>query len=133
MIKRQELVNDILDLYDYIDVLEMENERLKNNFPKDYKKEKNVYSIDILMIEEGKKRILEKVLYSWNRTECKYDEETDTYSVTPYIKWLDRKIENKKIPSSMSFEDFITYFKSELLELYKKEKKEALKKAKENE
>jgi hypothetical protein len=33
----------------------------------------------------------------------------------------------------MSFEDFATYFKSELLELYKQEKEEALKKAKENE
>ena len=29
MIKRQELVNDILDVYDYIDTLELENERLK--------------------------------------------------------------------------------------------------------
>ena len=34
MIKRQDLINDILDLYDYIDVLEMENERLKNAVPK---------------------------------------------------------------------------------------------------
>ena len=29
MIKRQELVNDILDIYDYVDHLEKEVERLK--------------------------------------------------------------------------------------------------------
>ena len=36
------------------------------------------------------------------------------------------------MPKNLSFEDFVTYFKSELLEMYKKEKEEALKEAKEN-
>lgn len=133
MIKRQELVNDILDLYDYIDALELENERLKNAVPKIRTQEKVPTFIDVVMIEEGKKEILRKVLYSWNRMDCNYDDETEAYSVTPYIKWLDRKINHDKIPSSMSFNDFTTYFKSELLEMYKKEKEEALKEAKENE
>lgn len=133
MIKRQDFVNDILDVYDYIDTLELENERLKGYIPKVQTQEKVPTFIDVLMIEEGKKEILRKVLYSWNRVDCNYDDEKDTYSVTPYIKWLNRKIEHEKIPSSMSFNDFTIYFKSELLEMYKKEKEEALKEAKENE
>lgn len=133
MIKRQELVNDILDVYDYIDVLEMENERLKNAIPKNFKKEKDVSFIDVLMIEEGKKEVFRYATYSWNQVDCKYDEEADTYNFTSYNNWLSKKIANDKIPNSMSFEDFVTYFKSELLEAYAKEKEEALKEAKENE
>lgn len=132
MIKRQEFVNDILDLYDYIDVLEMENERLKNAVPKNIKKEKDVSFIDMLMIERGKKEIFNYVTCSWNEVYCTYDEESDTYNFTSYDKWLTKKVCCSRIPSSMSFEDFVTYFKTELLELYKKEKEEALKEKKEN-
>lgn len=133
MIKRQDLVNDILDIYDYIDVLEMENERLKNAVPKIRSAEKNVSFIDVLMIERGKKEIFNYSISSWQKVNCSYDEEANTYNFTSYDKWLEKKISCDRIPSSMSFEDFATYFKTELLELYKKEKEEALKEAKENE
>lgn len=133
MIKRQELVNDILDLYDYIDVLEMENERLKNAVSKNLRKEKDLSLNDVLMIERGKKEIFNNAIYSWKKVDCNYDEEADTYNFTSYNKWLDKKIDCDSIPSSMSFDDFTAYFKSELLEMYKKEKEEALKEAKENE
>lgn len=133
MIKRQELVNDILDVYDYIDVLEMENERLQNAVPKIRNNEKNVSFIDTLMIERGKKEIFNYSISSWQKVICSYDEEANTYNFTSYNKWLEKKISCDRIPSSMSFEDFATYFKTELLELYKKEKEEALKEAKENE
>ena len=133
MIKRQELVNDILDLYDYIDVLELENERLKNAIPKTVKNEKNASFIDVLMIERGKKEIFNYSINSWQKVICSYDEEANTYNFTSYNKWLEKKIACDRIPNSMSFEDFATYFRTELLELYKKEKEEALKEAKENE
>lgn len=133
MIKRQDLVNDILDVYDYIDVLEMENERLQNAVPKIRSAEKNVSFIDVLMIERGKKEIFNYSISSWQKVNCSYDEEANTYNFTSYDKWLEKKISCDRIPSSMSFEDFATYFKTELLELYKKEKEEALKEAKENE
>jgi hypothetical protein len=133
MIKRQELVNDILDVYDYIDTLELENERLKGAIPKVQTQEKVPTFIDVLMIEKGKKEVFRYATYSWNQVDCKYDEEADTYNFTSYNNWLSKKIVNDKIPNSMSFYDFTTYFKSELLEMYKKEKEEALKEAKENE
>lgn len=132
MIKRQDLVNDILDVYDYIDVLEMENERLQNAVPKIKTKEKNVSFIDALMIERGKKEIFRYSISSWQKVNCSYDEEANTYNFTSYNKWLEKKVACDRIPSSMSFEDFVTYFKTELLELYKEEKEEALKEAKEN-
>ena len=84
------------------------------------------------MIERGKKEIFNYVTCSWNEVDCTYDEESDTYNFTSYDKWLTKKVGYSRIPSSMSFEDFITYFKTELLEMYKKEKEASLKKAEEN-
>lgn len=133
MLKRQDLINDILDVYDYIDVLEMENEKLQNAVPKIRSEEKNVSFIDKIMIERGKKEIFNWSTSSWNQVKCTYDEEANTYNFTSFDNWLDRKIDCDRIPNSMSFEDFATYFKNELLEMYKKEKEESLKEAKENE
>lgn len=133
MLKRQNLINDILDVYDYIDVLEMENEKLQNAVPKIRSAEKSVSFIDKIMIERGKQEIFKWSTSSWNQVKCSYDEESNTYNFTSFDNWLDRKIDCDRIPSSMSFEDFTTYFKTELLEMYKKEKEESLKEAKENE
>ena len=130
MIKRQDLINDILDVYDYIDVLEMENEKLQNSVPKIRSAEKNVSSIDEIMIERGKKETFEDVFRNWNRVKCNYNEDTEKYDFTPFNKWIEHKLDMDYMPKNLSFEDFVTYFKSELLEMYKKEKEEALKEAK---
>ena len=133
MLKRQDLINNILDVYDYIDVLELENEKLQNAVPKIRSAEKSVSSIDKLMIERGKKEIFKWSTSSWNQVSCTYDEEANTYNFTSFDRWLEKKISCDRMPSAMSFEDFVTYFKTELLDLYKQEKDEALKEAKENE
>lgn len=132
MLKRQDLINDILDVYDYIDVLEMENEKLQNAVPKIRSAEKNVSSIDEIMIERGKKETFKDVFRNWNKVKCNYNEDTEKYEFTPLNKWLEHKLDMDDMPKNLSFEDFVTYFKSELLEMYKKEKEEALKEAKEN-
>ena len=131
MLKRRDLVNSILDVFDYIDVLKAENENLKNNVPKVKSEDKNVTFIDALMIEEGKKEVFKNATCHWSKVDCSYDEESDTYNFTSFSNWLKKKISINNIPSSMSYDDFITYFKNELLETYKKEKEEALKQAKE--
>lgn len=133
MIKRQELVNDILDLYDYIDALEKENKCLKDSEPKTSTQEKPLSFIDCLMIEKGKEKTFRNVVYSWNHVDFKYNEETDTYDFTRYNVWLDRKIQRDNIPNEMSYDEFITYFRKELQEMYAKEKEESLKREKENE
>lgn len=133
MLKRQDLINDILDVYDYIDVLELENEKSQNAVPKIRSAEKSVSFIDKLMIERGKKEIFKWSTSSWNQVACTYDEEANTYNFTSFDRWLEKKINRDRMPSAMSFEDFVTYFKTELLDLYKQEKDEALKEAKENE
>lgn len=132
MIKRQDLINDILDVYDYIDVLEVENEKLQNSVPKIRSAEKSVSFIDKLMIEKGKEEIFKDVFRNWNKVKCNYNEDTEKYEFTPFNKWLEHKLDMDDMPKTLSFEDFVCYFKNELQEKYKKEKEEALKEAKEN-
>lgn len=133
MLRRQDEINNILDLYDYIDVLEMENEHLKNAVPKIRSAEKSVSFIDELMIEKGKEEIFRDVFRNWNKVKCNYNEDTEKYEFTPFNKWIEHKLDMDDMPKTLSFEDFVCYFKNELQEKYTKEKEEALKEAKENE
>lgn len=131
MIKRQELVNDILDIYDYVDHLEKEVERLKPYSIKEEKENSETLNhIDYLMISIGKQKILDRCLYSWREVKAKYDEENDTYNVTSYNDWLNEKLGRDKIPDNISFDEFRVYFRKELQEMYEKEKSIALNKAK---
>lgn len=131
MIKRQELVNDILDIYDYVDHLEKEVERLKPYSIKEEKENSETLNhIDYLMISIGKQKILDRCLYSWGEVKAKYDEENDTYNVTSYNDWLNKKLRRDEIPDNISLDEFRVYFRKELQEMYEKEKSIALNKAK---
>ena len=126
MIKRQELVNNILDLYDYVDHLEKENEKLKPYASTQNGDGETLSHIDYEMIDIGKQYILNNALYSWKEVDVKYDEESDTYIVTRYEKWLKEKINISSIPDSISLDEFRVYFRKELQEMYEKEKTKAL-------
>lgn len=131
MIKRQELVNDILDIYDYVDHLEKEVERLKPYSIKEEKENSETLNhIDYLMISIGKQKILDRCLYNWREVKAKYDEENDTYNVTSYNDWLNEKLRRDEIPDNISLDEFRVYFRKELQEMYEKEKSIALNKAK---
>ena len=82
------------------------------------------------MIEKGKEEVLRDAMYSWKEVECTYDEETDTYKVTSYISWLNKKVRRDSIPDEISFEEFKIYFREELQSMYEKEKTKALNEAK---
>lgn len=133
-ITRRDIVGDVLTLFDYVEELERENERLKderNVQPKKVKEENTNY-IDDIMLKKGRAQVLNYVLSNWYTVDCNFNEDTEKYDYTSYQKWLEKKISNERIPKDISFNDFTTYFKEELLDMYMKERKEALKEAKEN-
>ncbi len=133
-ITRRDIVGDVLTLFDYVEELERENERLKderNVQPKKVKEENTNY-IDDIMLKKGRAQVLDYVLSNWYTVDCNFNEDTEKYDYTPYQKWLEKKISNERMPKDISFNDFTTYFKDELLDMYMKERKEALKEAKEN-
>lgn len=133
LFSRQDLISDILDLYDYIEALERENESLKkerNAEPRASKKDDKSY-IDDIMLRKGRTQVLNYVLSNWYTVDCNFNEDTEKYDYTPYKKWLEKKVSSERMPKDISFNDFTNYYKDELLELYMKERKEALKEAKE--
>lgn len=133
-VTRRDIVGDVLTLFDYVEELERENERLKderNVQPKKVKEENTNY-IDDIMLKKGRAQVLNYVLSNWYTVDCNFNEDTEKYDYTSYQKWLEKKISNERIPKDISFNDFTTYFKEELLDIYMEERKEALKEAKEN-
>lgn len=132
-ITRRDIVGDVLTVFDYAEELERENERLKrekNVRPRMSKKESN-NCIDEYMLKKGREQVLDYAINRWYTVSCTYDDENDSYNCTPYLKWLEKKISNERIPKAISFNALVGYFKDELLEMYAKEKKQALKEAKE--
>lgn len=135
---KNEMIIEVINLYD-------ENERLKNEINiligendsiSEPKGKNDISYMDKLMIEQGKEEVLKKVLcYTWRCVNASYDEETNTYKVTSYKEWLKEKMNRNNLPDKMSLDDFRTYFRKELQEMYEKEKEEAIrnKKAKREE
>lgn len=131
-ITRRDIVGDVLTFFDYVEELERENERLKrekDTKPRKVKEELNY--IDTIMLKKGREQVLNYVLSGWYRVDCKFNENTEKYDYTPYKKWLEKKISVERMPKDISFNDFTNYFKNELLDIYMKERKEALKETKE--
>lgn len=132
-ITRRNIVGDVLTLFDYVEELERENERLKReqNVQPRRTKDENKSCIDEFILKKGKVQIFDYVINRWYKVECTYDEETDSYNYTSYIKWTEKKISRERMPKEFSFNMFVGYFNEELMKMYAEEKKEALKKAKE--
>ena len=132
-ITRRDIVGDVLTLFDYVEELEIENERLKReqNVQPRRTKDENKSCIDEFILKKGKAQVFDYVINRWYKVECTYDEETDSYNYTSYIKRTEKKISRERMPKEFSFNMFAGYFNEELMKMYAEEKKEALKKAKE--
>ena len=132
-ITRRDIVGDVLTLFDYVEELERENERLKKECKIQLRitKDENKSCIDEFILRKGKAQVFDYVINRWYKVECTYDEETESYNYTSYIKWTEKKISRERMPREFSFNMFVGYFKEELMKMYAEEKKEALRKAKE--
>lgn len=133
MLNRQGFISDVLDLYDYIDELERENDRLtRERNLRPTTKPKGLNYVDMVMLERGKNEIFNDVYRNWGKVKCTYNEDTGKYDFTPFNEWIKHKLDMDDMPRTLSFDDFVAYFKQELQERYAEEKKEAIKQAKEN-
>ena len=132
-VTRRDIVGDVLTLFDYVEELERENERLKREQKVQPRrtKDENKTCIDEFILRKGKAQVFDYVINRWYKVECTYDEETESYNYTSYIKWTEKKISRERMPKEFSFNMFVGYFKEELMEMYVEEKKEAFRKAKE--
>lgn len=129
---KQEMIFELIRLYDEIDTLKRTNERLEANASNSSKRkeENDLKAIDYVMIDKGKKIVFDNSTKHWQKCSAYYDEETGTYSTDSYEKWLEKKIYIDNIPHEISYDDFTNYFRKELMDLYNQEKTKALNDAK---
>ena len=134
---RNELITKINEIID-------ENKELKarNDYLEAYKRRnekacnvatESITETERKLIEIGKKKVLEEVLWYYSEVRAIRNEETKEIEITPYEAWLDKKINRGCIPINMSQEEVIDVLSKELQEKYQEEKAEAIKKLKESE
>lgn len=129
-----------MNLYDENTRLKNENERLKEDISvyqqidigAEERPKNNIKTLtDIVLIREGKKAILNNVIYSWKLPYCEYDSENDTYKVTSYKGWLREALNLEKIPRELSLEEFESVFYQDLQKMYAEKKEKAIAERKE--
>ena len=129
-----------MNLYDENTRLKNENERLKEDISvyqqidigAEERPKNNIKTLtDIVLIREGKKAILNNVIYSWKLPYCEYDSENDTYKVTSYKGWLREALNLEKIPRELSLEEFENVFNQDLQKMYAEKKEKAIAERKE--
>lgn len=137
---KSEIILGIMNLYDENTRLKNENERLKEDvsvyqqidISADEQPNKNIKThTDVVLIREGKKAILDNVIYSWKLPYCEYKSETDTYHVTSYNGWLREALDLEKIPRELSLEEFELIFYRDLQKMYEEKKEKAIAERKE--
>ena len=106
---RNELITKINEIID-------ENKELKarNDYLEAYKRRsekacnvatESITEIDRKLIEIGKKKLLEEVLWYYSEVRAFRNEETKEIEITPYETWIDNKINRGCIPNNMSQEE----------------------------
>ena len=137
---KSEIILGIIDVYDENVRLKNENERLKEDISvyqqidigAEEMPKQNIKTLtDIVLIREGKKAILNNVIYSWKLPYCEYDSENDTYKVTSYKGWLREALDLEKIPRELSLEEFESVFYQDLQKMYAEKKEKAIAERKE--
>lgn len=129
--EKQEMIIEIINLYDEITQLNTTIDKLRSSaFKPQPKEESSINYIDKIMIEEGKKTILKECIYDWGCCNVTYNEDADIYTVDSYEKWLEKKLRNNYIPKNISYNDFKGYFEKELWAMYENEKIKAVNAAK---
>ena len=137
---KSEIILGIIDVYDENVRLKNENEKLKEDISvyqqidigAEERPKQNIKTLtDIVLIREGKKAILNNVIYSWKLPYCEYDSENDTYKVTSYKGWLREALNLEKIPRELSLEEFESVFYQDLQKMYAEKKEKAIAERKE--
>lgn len=111
---RNEIINRINNLFDEnvelkvkVESLELrEKQREKSKIAQVFK-DNAMNSLDVKLLEYGRETLAKEVLSEWgNKVSVCRNEESEEIEITPYRKWLDRKV-SYDIPTNMSKEDVI--------------------------
>jgi hypothetical protein len=122
--ERNDMVMGVLDVYDRIERLEAENEKLKAGMVKSVatSTESDPFEgINARILQVGREKIAEDSIGYWRDVDV--ERKGGVIVAEGFEDWLKRRIE--KVPSFMSYEQFTHLCKAELRSIYESEKKKA--------
>lgn len=123
--ERNEMVMGVLEAYDRIERLEAENEKLKAGMVKSVatSTEKDPFDgINARILQVGREKLAEDSISYWRGVDV--ERKGGVIVSEGFEDWLKRRIE--KVPSFMSYEQFVLLCKAELRSVYESEKKKAI-------
>ena len=135
--KKNELVLEILNLYDEIDRLKFEKENKKVEYAEVVKEvNRELTKSENYIIKLGKKKFYDDIVYTW-KSPGVYRDADDKIVATSFEDFCKNVINNDRLPMDMSIKEAIDLIKVELREYYdeklEKAKEELLKKEKQEE
>lgn len=127
---RNELIRQILDVFDTVDNLRFDNRLLRGRleaFERGVPSEVEMIGfMDEQVLKFGREVLVERVLRYWRDVKYDVDDDTGDVSVQSYEKWLDAVVDSAKIPSWCSRDGFYDYFDAELRTIYESECEKAV-------
>ena len=125
MMERNEMVMAVLDIYDSIEKLEMENAKMKAGMVASLvtgTEDDPFEGIKARILQIGREKCVEDSFDYWKSVDVK--RKGETIVAESFENWAKRRV--KKIPSFMSYEQFISLCNVELHLVYESEKKDAI-------
>lgn len=135
---RNDIIAAINDMFDENAELKTKNKYLEKICDEHQKtkseKEEKINPLDLKIIEYGKEKLIEELFDRWrNDVDVERKEDSNELIITPYEKWLDKKIRHQTLPHNMSAEDVKLALYDCGIETYVLEKEKAINRFKEKE
>lgn len=126
---RNEIIKDILDLFDTIDYITHDNKVMRSRIDRlcaDRPDAKALSEMDERVMRTGREHIVKEVLSYWCDVKYERDEDTDEVTLETYDKWLGRVVRAERLPSWCSVDAFKDYFDVELRDRYEREREKSV-------
>jgi hypothetical protein len=122
--ERNDMVMGVLEAYDRISRLEAENAKLRAGMVESatVSTEKDPFEgINARILQVGREKLVEESLDYWK--DVNVERKNGVIVADGFEDWLKRRVE--KVPSFMSYEQFVLLCEAELRSVYESEKKKA--------
>lgn len=129
--KKQELILEVMNLFEDKEQLEREVKDLKSkmDIPLINNEGNQMNRIDQTIFEIGRKALFESIVYSYSSYKSitvSRDDETEEIVVQTYSDWFKQVVQKEKIPNHLSLKETLDYFEGDFKSLYEEQKKIAL-------
>ena len=127
--KKQELILELMNLYDEKEQLERDNRQLQNQLDKpiDNSEDTTLNRLERTLFDVGRKTLFESITRSFYKSvKVSRDEETEEVKAQTYKNWFNNIVVKDRVPVHLSTKEVLDYFEDDFKSLYEEQKKIAL-------